>query len=121
EILDKIAEKITFELPDTMVEAEEKRLFEDFKNHISQNFQMGFEEYLKTVKETEEEIKKSFRTQAEKRIRNFLILREIGKKENIEVSLEEIEEDVNKIVKSYSKEQLDKIDIEQLREYSKGV
>ena len=48
-------------------------------------------------------------------------MREIGKLEKAEVSEKEIEEEVTKSVKNYSKEQLAKIDINELKEYTKGV
>ncbi len=121
EMLGKISEKIKFELPEKMVQYEQERLMEDLKNQISQQFRITFEEYLKNIKKTEEEIKGSYKLEAEKRIKNFLVLRQIGKAETIEVSTEELQEEMNKAVKSYSKEQLEKVDTGQLREYSKGA
>ncbi|MDO8530275.1 MAG: trigger factor [bacterium] len=121
EILGKISEKITFDLPEKMVQYEQERLFEDLKNQIAHNFKMPFEDYLTSIKKTEEEIKASFKLEAEKRIKNFLVLREIGKAENIEVSAEELQGEMNREIAKYSKEQLDKIDLVQLREYTKGA
>ena len=112
---------VKFELPEKMVKYEQERLFEDMKNQIASQFKIGLEEYLASVKKTEEEIKSSFKLEAEKRIKNFLVLRQIGKAENIEVSATELEEEMNKVSKRYSKEQLEKIDINELREYSKGA
>ena len=104
-----------------MIEYEQIRLFEDLKNQVAQNAKIDFDEYLKSIKKTEEEIKKSFRNEAEKMIKNFLVLRQIGKQENIEVTGEELEEELNKSIKNYTKEQLDKIDINQMKEYTKGA
>ena len=50
-----------------------------------------------------------------------MVLRELGRKENVEVSDKEVEEEVEKSVKNYSKEQLAQIDINELKEYTKGV
>ncbi len=138
EILQKISEKIKFyteggsppkdgqaasggELPEKMVEYEQKRLLEDLKMQVQSQFKLEFEEYLKSVKKTEEEIKASFKVDAEKRIKNFLVLRQIGKAENVEVTEEELTEEANREMKKYSKEQAAKIDIRQLKEYSKGA
>ena len=134
EILNKISEKV-FDLPaqaglpEKMAQYEQERLFEDLKNQI-ENFsakgesasggRITFEEYLNSIKKTEEEIKNSFKLEAERRIKNFLVLRQIGKVENIEVLPVELEEEINKTIKDYSKEQLGKIDIEQLKEYTKS-
>ncbi|MDO8739948.1 MAG: trigger factor [Candidatus Woesearchaeota archaeon] len=121
EILEKIAEKIDFEIPERLVEAEQQRLLEDLKNNIANKFKISFEEYLASVKQTEEEIKKTFIKEAEKRIKNFLVLKEIGKKENIEISEQELDEESEKALRNYSKEQISKIDIKQFREYTKDV
>jgi len=118
EILEKIGEKINFEIPEKLVVSEQQRLLEDLKNNVSGKFKISFEEYLASIKQTEEEVKKTFAKEAEKRIKNFLVLRGIGDKENIEVKEEEIEQELNK---NYTQEQLAKIDIEQFREYSRDV
>lgn len=114
EILDKISEKVNFDIPEKLVEYEKDRLFEDLKNNIAQNFKMKFEDYLATVKKTELEIKETFGKEAEKRIKSFLVLRKIGKAENIQVSEKELEEEIRK-------EKSTGIDTEQLKEYAKGV
>ena len=128
EMVSKITEKVKFDLPEKMVEYEQARLFEDLKNQIAKNFKMPFEDYLSSIKKTEEEIKASFTLEAEKRIKNFLVLRQIGKVENIEVSEKELEEEMNKALKKYSiptgrqaKDQLEKIDINELKDYNKGA
>ncbi len=120
-ILDKISEKANFEMPSAIVDYEKDRLFEELKQKITQGLKITFEEYLASVKKTEQEIKDTYQKEAEKRIKNFLVLRELGKQENVLVSDEEVLEEVTKSVKSYSKEDLAKVDIEQLKEYAKGV
>lgn len=121
EILEKIAEKSKFEMPVAMVEYEQERLLEDLKNRISQSIKISFEEYLASIKKTEAEIKETFQKEAEKRLRGFLVLRQLGIKESVEVSDQEVAEEVAKSIKNYSKEQLAKIDINELKEYTKGV
>ena len=121
ELLNKIAEKVKFELPEKMVQYEQERLFEDMKNGVISRFKMTLEQYLQNVKKTEQEVKDSFKLEAEKRIKDFLVLRQVGKAEKVEVSTAELQEEMNKAVKNYSKEQLEKIDMGQLREYSKGA
>ena len=121
EILEKIAEKSKFEMPVAMVEYEQERLLEDLKNKISQNLKISFEEYLASVKKTEAEIKETYQKEAEKRLKGFLVLRQLGINEKVEISEQEVTEEVAKSVKNYSKEQLSKIDINELKEYTKGV
>lgn len=138
EILSRISERIKFDLPEKLIAKEENNLFEDFKNQITQSTNISFEEYLKSIKKiskprggawtpasrdlgAEDEFKKSFRQEAEKRLKNFLVLRQIGKAENIKVSNEELEEEMNKFIKNYSRDQLEKVDINRLKEYTKSV
>src|SRR6185369_13806966 len=69
EILQKISEKVTFDIPEKMIDYEQQRLLEDMKNQVAQQFKLTFEEYLASVKKTEEEMKKSFALEATKRIK----------------------------------------------------
>jgi len=131
EILEKIAEKSKFsaqggsasggELPQVVIEQEQQRLLEDLKNRITQSIKITFEEYLASIKKTEAEIKETYQKEAEKRLKGFLVLRELGKKESVDVTDQEVAEEVAKSIKNYSKEQLAKIDINELKEYTKGV
>lgn len=121
EILEKIAEKSKFETPEAMIDYEQQRLLEDLKNRISQTIKIPFEQYLASIKKTEQEVKDTYKKEAEKRLKGFLVLRQLGKQEKIEVSDKEVEEEVTKSIKNYSKDQLSKIDINELKEYTKGV
>jgi trigger factor len=118
EILTKIAEKTKIEMPESMVEYEQQRLLEDLKNRIAQTIKnITFEQYLASVKKTEQEVKDTYKKEAEKRLRGFLVLRQLGKAENIQVSDAEVEEEIKKI----QKDQISKVDINELKEYTKGV
>jgi len=121
EILEKIAQNSKFEMPETMVTYEQDRLVHGFKHRIEQSAKISFEEYLSSIKQTEEQVKETYRNEAEKRLRGFLVLRELGRKENVEVSDKELDEEVGKAVKNYLPEQLKQIDINELKEYTKGV
>lgn len=102
EILEKIAEKSKLEVPETMVKYEQERLFEDLKNKISQITKATFKEYLSAIKQTEEQIKQTYQKEAEKRVKNYLVLREIGKKESVDTSKEtEYTESIFKILENY--------------------
>ena len=123
EILDKISQDTGFEVPKVLIEREQKVMMDNFKQEVSEKLNTPLKDYLDKIKKTEQEIFNSFLEEAKKKVRNFLILREIGKRENIEVSDEEVREEMNKILKHYSvSEKTEKdIDIERLKEYSRGV
>jgi len=54
---------------------------------------------------------------AQKRIKSFIALREISKKEKIEVSEEELLKEVNEVLKKYA--EAPKLDPQKLKEYTK--
>jgi len=101
EILDKIAEKISWEIPEILIETEKNRMLEDLKINVRQKLQISFEEYFKKINKSEKEILESFQQDAEKMVKSPLILKEIAKKENIEAKEDEIKEKVNQALGSY--------------------
>ena len=103
EFLEKIVEKTKVELPDAIIAYEQEQLLEDLKNRITQNMKITFEQYLASIKQTEEQIKETFKKEAEKRIKGFLVLKELGKQEKVEVSDKEVEEEIEKATKNYKK------------------
>lgn len=123
EILEKIAEKSELEVPEDLVEKEKERLFQNLKNFLTSHLKVKFEDYLKRIKKPEEELLDSLKVQAQKRVKHFLILGEIAKRENIEVSEGEVIEEINKILKHYPSIERAKreIDLEKLKSYTKEV
>jgi len=101
EVLEKIAEQTKMELPESLIERENKGLLENLKNRVSQELKISFEEYLKQVKKTEEEIKKDFKKVAEQRVKQLLILSQIEKQEKINVSDQEIKDKINELASQY--------------------
>jgi FKBP-type peptidyl-prolyl cis-trans isomerase (trigger factor) len=120
EILEKIAENSKMEIPEILIEEEKKRMLENLKRGVPQVLQTSFEDYLAKLNKTEKEMLDSFTQEARKRIKTSLVLKEIGKREKIEVSPEEIEREIKKISSQEPgiENQLDK---NQLREYTKEV
>ena len=119
EILEKIAKESEMEIPEILIEEEKKRMLEEIKRQAPFVFQINFEDYLKKIGKNEKELFDSFLPDAEKRVKNLLILREIGKREIVEISKEEIEEELNKILRNYP--ETEKFDRERLKEYTEGV
>ena len=123
EILEKISQASSFEIPEILVKREQEALMENFKQEISTKLNIPFKDYLEKIKKTEQEILDSLLEQAKKRVKSFLILKAIGEKENIEVSDEEVRNQANEILKSNpAPEKTAKdIDLEKIKEYSKGL
>ncbi len=121
EILEKISKEVKCDIPDVLVEREQKQMMENLKKQVSEKLKISFTDYLGKTKKTEKEILNSLLEEAQKRVKNFLVLSEIGKKENIEVSEEEIKEEINKILKQHAIVDQTKKDLDQegLKEYTR--
>lgn len=119
-ILEKIINSIEWDIPEVLVEAEKNRLFSEFKENFLRGSKVSFEEYLKKTKRTEKEIKDGFENLAIKNIKMSLTLKEISKKENIQASPQEIENQINEWFKKYPDiEYAQSLDLEKLKEYTR--
>ncbi len=86
EVLEKIAEKTKIDLPDSIINQETAANLRQLASQMQQQQQ--------TLKESEvEDVKKEARSQAEKTIKNHLILKKIAEKENIDVTEEELQKE----------------------------
>ena len=94
-LMDWLIRKTPFPLPRAMVERELEAMVEDALTRMRYSGidpkKMGIEEV---------KLKERYRPSAETKVRNTLILEEIGKKENIEVSKEEIGKRIEEMAKA---------------------
>jgi len=90
EIIDSISDKLTFELPDTVTEQEYLNILRQMLSSISQ----------RTSKEDFEKLKDEAKKKAEKNLKNQLILVRIADKENLDVSDQEVSEELKSIAKA---------------------
>jgi len=106
EILERISEKIKTEIPDVLIENEQKQMLENLKKMVSERLKISFGDYLSKIKKTEKEILDSFLPTVQKKARNFLVLKEIGKREKVRVLEEELANLDSGQSKEYSEETL---------------
>ena len=100
EMLDEIIKGATITLPPVVVEGELDRMVAQFKDRIAQSGG-AFDEYLKHVKKTEEEIRKEWRPDAEKKAKIQLVLNNIAIKENIKANKEKLDVEVARLLEEY--------------------
>jgi trigger factor len=96
-IIDQVAEAATVEIPAVMVD---DAVTEEVAR-VRQRLQMqrqSLEAYLRAQGQTEEEFREEIRPDVVKRLRNSLVLQEIAKRENIAVSDDEVESEIETIV-----------------------
>jgi trigger factor len=100
EILDQIIKNSQFdEIPQVMIEGELEKMIGELRMNILQQG-MDFENYLMQIKSDESKLKEGFTPQAEKRLQTSLVIRKIAELENILAVAEEIEEEVNRLLKN---------------------
>ena len=117
QIMESLSQKVELEIPEILIKEEQSHILEETKENIKRQLGLSFEDYLKKANKTEEEVMKELLPIAQKRIKSFIALREISKKEKIEVSEEELLKEVNEVLKKYA--EAPKLDPQKLKEYTK--
>ena len=106
-VIEKIIEGAAMEIPDAMVETQAERMVDEFAQRLQMQG-MTVDQYLQYTGLTREALVDQMKPQAETRIKNRLVLEAIAKAENIEVSDEEVEAEMQKMADAYKME-LDKV------------
>jgi FKBP-type peptidyl-prolyl cis-trans isomerase (trigger factor) len=101
EILKNVTEKSEMELPDILVRSELERMLSQFKYDVSQ---MGikFEDYLKHIKKTEDDIRKEWEKDAENKAKGQLVLSKIGQIEKLTPDETVVETQVKQLMEHYA-------------------
>ncbi len=99
ELIEKVSDNVQVNIPDKMVENELDKMYQNFAQSISQQG-MDIEDYLNYMDMDEKEWREQNREAAYNRTKSNLVLEAIAEKENIEVSEEEIEEQIKEIAEN---------------------
>ena len=103
EAIAKIIEKSEMEIPEAMIETQCENMVNDFAQRIAQSG-LTMEQYMQFSGMTLDKLKEQVRPEAEMRIKSSLVLEQIAKDENIEVSDEEVDAEIEKIAAQYGME-----------------
>lgn len=109
EIVDKIIENATMDIPEPMIESQVRQMAEDFAQRM-QYQGLSLEQYFQFTGMDAQKFIESLRPQALKRIQSRLVLEAIVKAENIEVTDEELEKELSEMATMY------KMEIEKVKE-----
>lgn len=99
-ILEKIMNDSTIELPKIIIEGELEKMLAQFKDDIGKSG-ISYEDYLKHIKKSEDDIKKDWNDTAVKRAKSQVILNTIAKEENITPDESEVKKEMENILKHY--------------------
>jgi trigger factor len=95
-VFDKVAKQSEIEVPEILVHEQRDRMVEDLKNTAEGQMGLSFGDYLSQIKKTEDDLKKDFMPEAEKRVKIFLCIYEIADKEKIKVEKKDVEKEIEK-------------------------
>ncbi|MFA6177796.1 MAG: trigger factor [Candidatus Paceibacterota bacterium] len=99
-IIEEIVEGSIMDLPEILVEVELDKILYRMESDITQ-MGLKFEDYLKHLNKTKEDLRKEFRIDAEKKAKLALILNEIAKAEKIVADDEQVANEVAAILEHY--------------------
>ena len=98
------------DIPDAMIDTEVRQMANDFAQRLQQQG-LTMDQYFQFTGMTAEKMTEELKPQALKRIHTRLVLEAIVKAENIEISDEKIDEEIQKMAESY------KMEAEKLKEF----
>lgn len=97
--IDALIESSNVEAPESMINEEVDKAFRDFAGRIRQ-YNMDLDNYFKMLNTTEEAVREQLRPEATKRANAELVIDAFAKLENIEVSEEEIDKEIDEFGKN---------------------
>ncbi|MGX1263519.1 trigger factor [Rossellomorea marisflavi] len=100
-LVEKASENAEVEIPDVMIDAEVDRMMQEFGQRLQMQG-MTLELYFQFSGQSEEDLRGQMKEDAGKRVRTNLTLEAIAAAENLEVTDEEAEEEVNKMAEQYN-------------------
>ncbi|MDG0813731.1 trigger factor [Cohnella rhizosphaerae] len=101
-LIDKAAEGAELEIPAAMIESEIDSMLKDFESRLRMQG-MTLDLYYQFSGQDEEALKGQMRVDAEKRVRNNLVLEAIANAENLEISEDELSAELDNLSKMYNR------------------
>ncbi|AIQ54456.1 trigger factor [Paenibacillus sp. FSL R7-0331] len=101
-VVDAAAANAEVEIPEAMIKSEVANMVRDFDNRLRQQG-MNMDMFLSFSGQTRDDLEGQMKGDAEKRVRNNLVLEVIAKEENIEVSEEEVTQELANMAESFKR------------------
>ncbi len=106
-VIDQIIENSTMEIPDAMLDTTKEQMLNEFAQQLSYQG-LSVDQYFQFTGMTREKFLETSTPEAERRIKSRLVLEAIAKAEDIQVSEEELNDELKKMADMYQ------MDLEQL-------
>lgn len=111
-VIKVVTDAAKVDIPQCMIDAKIEDLIRDFGYRLSSQG-LSLDQYMKYTGATVDTFKEQFKDQAEEQVKTALVLGEIAKKENIEVTDEDVENEFKRMAEMYGME------VDKLKEYIK--
>lgn len=95
QVVDAVTDASTVEVPDVMIDEELDEMLEEFSSDVKRQG-LTLDRYLELVNTTVEDLRNDWRDRAKNRVKSRLVLEAISKAENIEVSADEVDNEIMK-------------------------
>lgn len=103
DIFNAVIENTPLEVPEVMVNNEVDNMMREVEQNLAQQG-LNLETFQQITGKTNEAMREEMKEQAEKRVKFNLIVAEVAKVENIEVTDEEVDEEIKTIAEYYGRE-----------------
>lgn len=109
-LVEKAIEGAQMDIPDAMIDTQARQMLDDFAQRMQMQG-LSMQQYMQYTGMDAAKMQEQMKPQAEKRIKTRLVLEKIAETENIEVTEEEINSELEKMASMYNME------VEKLKEY----
>ncbi len=110
EAIEKIIDDAKMDIPEAMIDNQVNSMINDFANNMMQQG-LSMEQYMQFTGMTIDKFKDQVRPDAIKRIQSSLVLEQVAKDENIEVTDEDVDAEIQKMADAYHME------VEKIKEF----
>ena len=107
-VIAKVVENASVEIPAPMIEAQVDNMLYDYQTRLAQQG-IPMDQYLQITGQTVDQLKEQMKPSAEKNLKTSLVIEAIMEKENITVADERVDEEFKKIAEQYKMEYEDLI------------
>ncbi|NGP61934.1 trigger factor [Paenibacillus thiaminolyticus] len=101
-VVDKAAENAEVEIPHSMIESEIQHMVKDLDNRLRMQG-MNIDMFLTLSGQTIADLREQMQKEADKRVKNNLVLERIAKEENLSISDEELSAELDKMAEMYQR------------------
>ena len=119
-VIDKIIENAEMDIPDPMVDTQSRQMMDDYARRL-QSQGLSMQQYFQFTGLSEEKMLEEMKPQALKRIQTRLVLEKIAETEDIQISEDEVNEEIAKMAEMYKmeadklKEVIGEVELEQMK------